>query len=445
MKTTLDSFEIDPNNPNDVNFTLWYAGNKQYTKQMVMMGYHVLKDGFNAYNLHDATEVAKDIENIKKRHADELIQEKVKYSKIIQDMKDTFNPDEIKKNVEQEFINKQTMVLLQKEREYSEIINQLKDQIVELRSNNQLIALQTLKENENKYSEGILELSNQLSKYKALYTELKNNYENAMMLEKNKKIQELSDILQTKENEMNVLKKTTHAKGNKGENLILSILKDKFAKYEFFDTSKEKHSGDLHMISKNGDILMLESKYKESITKQDLDKFYGDIVHLKDTQKRITCGVFVSLLTKNIPHIGEFKIDFCKGVPILLIGFSDEDEFKDWFHQYIEIALELSNYYQNSQLGQDHIKDIIKKISPLVDQIKSLKISIEKLRSVHLAQINNMVIDMENNIKKMFDTICEVISSDVHFEGDDKFKCEHCGSVFNSKRSLASHIKVHKI
>ena len=229
-----------------------------------------------------------------------------------------------------------------------------------------------------------------------------------------------------------------------GENLILSILKDKFTKYEFFDTSKEKHSGDLHMISKNGDILMLESKYKESITKQDLDKFYGDIVHLKDTQKRITCGVFVSLLTKNIPHIGEFKIDFCKGVPILLIGFSDEDEFKEWFHQYIEIALELSNYYQNSQLGQDHIKDIIKKISPLVDQIKSLKISIEKLRSVHLAQINNMVIDMENNIKKMFDTICEVISSDVHFEGDDKFKCEHCGSVFNSKRSLASHIKVHK-
>lgn len=475
MKLQLDTIDIDPNNQHEHAFITWYDDNKHMTKQLVFLGYHIIKDGVCSFLRQEETNAVQEIECVKKRHADELTQERTKHSKILREtesafedtikqMKDAMDIQHIRSLLEQEYTTKNELIALQKEKElesrFNTIIDNLKHEIAKYKSLNeelqnygtehetklQLAVMKTQKDIEDRCNSQLLHISMESSKYKALYEEVKDKFEshiqNIVVNEKDKQIHELTQALQQQEKEVNMLKKTNFAKGNKGEHMILDLLRKTYPQHHYTDTSKEKHCGDIHMVSVEGDIVMFESKYKETITKQDVDKFYNDVCHLHDTNRNVTCSIFVSIITKNIPHIGEFKIDFCKGVPVMFIGFNNEKEFNQWFKNYVDMGIELASYHKHAQSGDEHIKDIIKKIAPLIEQVKYLKSSIDKLRNTYLSQVNNAVVDLEQNVKKLLDNIHNILSSDLNT--GVTYSCHLCHTSFASKRALAGHMKIHK-
>jgi hypothetical protein len=289
-------------------------------------------------------------------------------------------------------------------------------------------------EAEKKMETDHIKTMTELGKFKDMYEDVKLKYDRFVggMIEeeKDKRIVELTK-------EIGLLKKSNMGKGNKGEALIVNSLKSVFPQYLYEDTSKEKQTGDLHMVMEGGQRVVFESKYKETITKQDIEKFYRDVSYLQDTHSKVVGGVFVSMMTKNIPGIGEFKVEVREGVPLLFLGFEDEDDFARWFTIYVRIVIELAHHH--TQGDALCLQDLVTKIRPFVNQVKCLKTSVEKMRTVHLHQLNGAVIDMEKNIGKLFQEITEILKGH-----DESETCLVCGLSFPNKRSLGGHMKVHK-
>ena len=395
MLITLDSFDINSSDIIDLEFLEWYEKNRDKTKQLVKLGYFLLKDGLERYI---------------------QVENKQSFSKVF----------------EQEYIAIAVLEAENKmEKKYIDEVRGLREQSMKYK-----MLLENKQETEEEIRRRIEEVTKikceqETVKYKTLYEEIKHEAGS----QKERKITEL-------ERELAILKKTNFAKGNKGENIILQNLQKHFPLFEYKDCSKEKHSGDIHMIRANscGEFVMIESKYKEIISKQDVDKFYDDIEHLLKTGRILKGAVFVSILTKNIPHIGEMCVDFFKGIPILFVGFNGEEEFDQWFNQYTLLICELSSYAQKCQVNEKNVDDIIRKINPLMDNVKSLKNSIEKMRNVHLMHMNSIAADIEQGIKKLMESIGEL----VHNNSEGGFKCNTCAVSFHSKRSLAMHMRVHK-
>lgn len=402
----LDPIDIDVSNVMDHEFMKWYEENRPNTKMMVLMGYHLLKDGVDGYMKRDTYDTV----SMKKRHAEELTRERDKHDKIMKMTEDSY---------------KETLTRLKDSMNITEIRQLMEDEYKQrLEGAVRLATLEAEKRVETNHVKTLVEMG----KFKDLYEELKVFVGGMVENEKDKRISELTT-------EMNLLKKSNIGKGNKGENLILNSLKLRFPQHFYEDTSKEKQTGDLHMVLEGENRVMFESKYKQTITKQDVDKFYRDIVYLQETHRKVICGVFVSMLTKNIPGIGEFKVEIRDGVPVMFLGFADEDEFERWFPEYVHIALELG---QHTQGDVQHLQDLVRRIRPLVDQLKSLKVSVEKLRTVYLHQLSGAVIDLEKNVCKLVEDIGVVLKG-----RDECVHCSVCGEVFPSKKSLGGHMKIH--
>lgn len=500
MLFNLEPIEISLDDASDHEFASWYDDNKQMTKHLVKLGYFVIRDGVEGFVRQKNFCVEKEIETLKKRHAEEIASERAKHARIINEtsnvfdetlkqLKDSMSVADIKLLIEQEYTAKIAIATLQAEQEtekkYVQELTDLKDSLnkykwlceemqtkydnVQKRSMNaeqeykdklendyntkvSLAVLHAQQDLERKFADQLVGLRTEADKFKTLYDDVKCKYEyefaKVIQNQKDKEIEELKQKLEDNEKELCILKKTNFAKGNKGENLILTFLRQYFPQYEYTDASKEKHCGDIHMIGhESNELIMIESKYKEYITKQDVDKFFNDIEHLQAINKNITCGVFVSVLTKNIPHIGEMKIDFCKGIPVIFVGFAGEEEFHEWFKQYIILAKELSQYHQKSNVGEQHIQDILRQISPFLDQIKGIKNTVDKLRHTHLLHVNNSVVELENNVKKLFDGMCDILATSGMMASKqcfDDIACPVCNLTFSNKRALGSHMRVHK-
>ena len=53
MLVTLDSFEVDAEDIVDLQFLEWYEQNRSMTKQIVKLGYFILKDGLENYRVSE--------------------------------------------------------------------------------------------------------------------------------------------------------------------------------------------------------------------------------------------------------------------------------------------------------------------------------------------------------------------------------------------------------
>jgi hypothetical protein len=500
MLINLEPIEISLEDASDREFASWYDENKQMTKHITKLGYYVVRDGVEGFVRQENVCMEKEIEVLKKRHTEEIANERAKHARIMKEsslvfdetmkqLKDSMSVADIKSLIEQEYTAKMAIATLQAEQEtekrYVKEVTELKDALnkykwlceemqtkydsVQKRIVNveqeykdkmendydakmSLAVLQAQQDLERKFADQLVGLRTEADKFKALYDDVKCKYEyefaKVIQNQKDKEIEGLRQKLEDNEKELCILKKTNFAKGNKGENLIMTFLRQYFPQYEYVDASKDKHCGDIHMLGQEShELIMIESKYKEYITKQDVDKFFNDIEHLQAINKNITCGVFVSVLTKNIPHIGEVKIDFCKGVPVIFVGFAGEEEFQEWFKQYIILAKELSQYHQKSNVGEQHIQDVLRQISPFLDQIKSIKNTVDKLRHTHLLHVNNSVVELENSVKKLFDGMCDILASSgltTNKQCYDDIMCPICSLAFANKRALGSHMRIHK-
>lgn len=485
---------IDLGEDEDNGFELWYESNKQLTKKMVLYGYSIIKFGIQDYiNKESSIYETKQLDELKQKGNEELTREKERHTKImcetvnmyenmIKQLKDSINIQDIRSMLEQEYTAKINLATFKTSRDVelkmSAELDCIKTELNKYKSlyeqyviNNEseltaklnLAILQSEKDTEAKLNKELITLKEDLSKYKSLYSDIRQRYEVLTDSEHSKKIEDLVKTIENNEKEIGLLKKTTFAKGNKGEGIILQLLKKLYPSYEYVDVSKEKHAGDIHMLlPQNGGIIMIESKYKENITKQDVEKFIYDIDTMTNNNKNVVCGIFVSILTKNIPHIGDMKIDFLpspKNTPMVFVGFENEIEFEYWFKYTIGLALELAKKHNsiNTDITNEKTKyeDLLSQIIPLLEQIKNIKNTIERLRNNYMSTVNATILELELNIRKLFESICNITNpnDELHQQNlylktsdlnNNQFICSECNNQFSSKKALAGHMKAHK-
>jgi hypothetical protein len=293
MHVTLDNFEIDPSDPHDNDFIKWYDANRHLTKHMVRVGYYVIRDGIEGCIRRDAFDIEKEIETLKRRHDEELINEKAKHARIIREthaiyedtlkqIKESVNVADVRHIMEQEYASRMALASLQAEQEiekkytrelfelresshnYKRMYDDMLSKYEEIKcesikheeniktrlqsehdSKVALAVLKAEKEIMDKINDTLVTIKAEADKYKALYLDVKCRYDeglqNLVDNEKDRKILELESTVACNERELCILKKTNFAKGNKGESLILNFLRDSFPQYEYHDVSKEKH------------------------------------------------------------------------------------------------------------------------------------------------------------------------------------------------------------
>jgi len=359
-------------------FAKWYDNNHHMTKHLLMLGYTAINSA-KQQTIQDNDDI------LEKEKLKLTLEAQAKYSKDIEDYKQK---------------------LLEEYMPYkSRCENHEKDMLIEKMRIQQ-------------------DLLQEVQRYKVLY-------EHMLTKTNHQKIYE--DKISGLQQEIAIMKKTNIAKGNKGEHLTISYLRSKFPTYEFIDRSKDKHSCDIHMIYPNKDFIAIECKYKDVIIRQDVDKFYNDLDRMVSSKMTCVAGLFISMCSNNIPHIGDTKIEFYKNIPVIFVGFTDESEFDVWCYQYVVLLLELVSYQQQSSQSQEHINDVMKSLMPIFESMKKVKTNIDKLKTT-CSSLHAQLMDMENEIKDMFDKMSLILKNEKH-------KCDVCGLEYKTKTGLVNHKK----
>ena len=105
--------------------------------------------------------------------------------------------------------------------------------------------------------------------------------------------------------------KSSFMLGRIGENKVMNDMLRLFPSYEIIDTNKQPHSGDIHVINHNDKIMfMIEVKNKQVLTVEDITKYNDDLNNMcKLYSTFVVYGIFISLVSNNIPMIGGVQMD----------------------------------------------------------------------------------------------------------------------------------------
>lgn len=280
----------------------------------------------------------------------------------------------------------------------------------------------------------------------------------------------LREELQKKEIEIKMLKGTNAVKGVIGESKIMDHLRRCFVDAEVESTRNISHECDIHMNTNDGCNVVFESKYKMSIDKNDVKKFESDIDGMRDT---VNGGMFVSILSSNIPNKGDMKLELKKHeikydgkkvhriIPMMYIGFKNEECFDTMFPYYAKTFMTICSSFKSvinepctddAKLS-DYIGDIGFYFNLLIDNVKRIDefkakfskfiIEIEKNNLDLLSRIesfikkHNLTIKRHDNKNQNGGGNCEGGNGGGRKQ---KYKCEKCEEMFSNKKLHGQHI-----
>jgi len=226
---------------------------------------------------------------------------------------------------------------------------------------------------------------------------------------------------------------SSYQMGRNGESEVMSMITNLRPDFETSLVSSTGHVGDIHVIDhKCGIMYMVEVKYKHSITRDDVLKYYSDLDSMRKSNITMNViGLFISLISNNIPSIGEYLIERNS----IIIGK------RYYTKELLELVFNYSALlFKNSCSGSIQIQDEIPKVkyelSPqilellarlraeynMLDHEKSL-LSEMKLNTEHnLSFVNELISRIL--IKEQFIRIVNmefesIIPSNVKIEDDD--------------------------
>jgi hypothetical protein len=308
------------------------------------------------------------------------------------------------------------------------------------------VEVTSLKESRHKLEE-------QLSYFRKLAEDKDGQLQVAFSNETKERIDELQRVICQKDAELKALKSCNFVKGMTGENVIMSFLRERYPKHEVTYTGKIAHEGDIHFVNNSQQTLVvLESKYKQSITKDDVDKFYRDMSHVVDKVGGVTTcvgGVFISLLTRNIPSKGHICFEMLGNIPVMFIGFSTVDEFNIYFEKYFDMFNEISRFWLGVSGGdhnkQSSLEELMDEFNFYFSLLVKNKSRIEDFKNNCLNKINKFVGDIEHDNKMILDRVEGLLKKNNSMKSiSDKGQihtCEKCGELFAAKRQLTKHMK----
>lgn len=299
------------------------------------------------------------------------------------------------------------------------------------------IEVRSLKEQNNALEE-------QMEYFKALATDKDVMLKDAFKNETKERMHTLENIIQQKDAELMTLKTCNFVKGFTGENIILSFLRETYPRHEIHHTGKVAHEGDIQMIdTKDDSLIVIESKYKQAIDKNDVEKFCRDVstVCQKDGSVKCVGGIFVSLLTRNIPGKGDAHFEMIGNVPVMYVGFSNTDEFSVYFKKYIEMFNTLCKFYKAQGTTLSDVSEFIDEMNFYFNMLIKNKTRIEDFKSNCLTKLTKFVGDIETDNKMLLTRIEDILKKNNSLKYTNMHMCGKCGEAFSQKRLLTKHMK----
>lgn len=208
--------------------------------------------------------------------------------------------------------------------------------------------------------------------------------------------------------QVNMLKKTNTGKGHYGENLVLEYLKTMFTSHTF-ERPSLPHVCDVHMKDDQDNVIAIECKNKDKITKADLTKFYEDLDHMSERDIPCIAGVFVSVNSKSIPGKGPLTFEMYKQKPVLLLGYESESEFQTMFKEHMPAIIAVSSYHKYQNGSMQNVQDLIKKLYPSVERLRRMHGACEVLKTSSQS-ITHHVCSLQKDIGELSTSITSAMS-----------------------------------
>lgn len=258
------------------------------------------------------------------------------------------------------------------------------------------------------------------------------------------KIISLEAIIQQKDAELATLKTCNFVKGMTGESLLMNFFKEQYPKMMVQHTGKTAHEGDIQLVDVSQDtLIVVESKYKQSIDKNDVDKFCRDVSGVSQKDVCTTCvgGLFVSLLTRNIPGKGDAYFEMIGNVPVMYVGFSSVQEFSIYFKKYVDLFMELCKFYRLQGAQKSSVDEVLDEVNFYFNMLIKNKTRIEDFRTNCLTKLTKFVTDIETDNKLILGRVEGLLKKNNSLKYENVHCCERCGEVFSNKRLHTKHIK----
>jgi len=226
------------------------------------------------------------------------------------------------------------------------------------------------------------------------------------------------------------LHKNSSNKGKMSENILESLLSQRFPNYIINRTSSESHSGDFILKTDNKPDILIENKdYEKNVNTEEINKF------LRDIKENDICGILISqnsgISTKN-----NFSIEINDNNILMYIHNCNYD--MDKINFALDIIYSLHDYISKNKIDdknsidndtfQNIQKEYLEFIKNRNDIINMLNNSIKHLRKMDLISIKT-ILEKYNNKLPTITSNC--------------FTCSECNKIFSSIPSLSAHKKKH--
>lgn len=492
MLLHIDSIAINLRDAVETEFCNWYDKNKEKTKELLLSGYFIVRNGISQYyeeyyrscNEEEwRSQLQKKLDEalLSKNHTIHMLECQVKdYQQRLQNQhEEASNSKNHTVSILESQIKDYQQRLVSQQEENARIKNlyaqSFQDEVDRLKKHNadleyklkqSSIDYNNIKEDIEKtikqqydyqlaleqerlrssHTQEIVCTKTQAEQYKSLYQCTMSDMQATLKAMYEEKLDQMSKRISEKDRELALLKKTNAAKGALGENLVASYLRSFFPAAEVYDTSKIKHSCDIHLKLEGKHVFAFESKYKDSITPNDIEKFYRDAEQMAMVEGENFLGAaFISLRTKNIPTKGDLYFDQVKSRPILFIGFESEEKIDHMLFSSIIKLFVMIGYYQKKNNQQaSTVQDIIEKLKPILFTVSRTRSDIDNIKTM-ASKIIDSTINLDRDIGKSLDAMYTIVgvSNLAHppVSASDGFNCPRCNKPYKSKTGLENHIR----
>lgn len=260
-------------------------------------------------------------------------------------------------------------------------------------------------------------------------------------------VQQLKDMIKERDVQIQLLRSTNAAKGVIGENMILEALRNMYDDAIVEHTGKTAHACDVKLVFRNGTSILFESKYKGSIQKSDITKFEYDIESSSDEVKS---GMFVSIMSKNIPGKGQFYIELLakNTKPVMYVAYGDETEFNMYFKHHCKMLQSLVLLHSQTSCfidANNMTSQVIESCKYFHEMSKRNKKRLDDLKCKFTKYVEDVECESKSYIQHV-DALVALVSkthtvspSCSPVSPSQTYTCSKCSRKYKSAKTFANH------
>ena len=239
-------------------------------------------------------------------------------------------------------------------------------------------------------------------------------------------IQELNQFLSK-------YKTSSQYKGQFSENMLETTLNQMYPTGEVKDTRSHKAAGDFMLFREEQDTIMIENKnYESNVNIDEIKKFLRDVNEQKT--HAIMMSQFSGIATK--PN-GFIEIHDNKVIIYLHHVDYSSDKIKMAIDIIDNLSLRLNDIDTNKEgytISKDSLERINTEYQCFIKQRESLQMTIKDMTKKLSSQLDSLKLpNLSHYLSDKFASL-----------ENTQFICDVCNMQFQTKRSLASHKKIHK-